>query len=144
MKKYNKKGDMWISVAIYMALSVVVLTVILAAGNPILAKMRAKNTFTQTKDIMNNINDMIRQVASESAGSQMPASVNIKEGELKILGYNSTIAGNSENNSLIWTFDSKNNLGIEPGLWVKEGALLLHADKISEDSYKLKIKLDLI
>ena len=47
-----KKGDIWISAALYFGLGIVVLSLILAAGLPVINKLRDKNIIIQTKEIM--------------------------------------------------------------------------------------------
>ena len=46
---YSKKGDIWISAALYTALGLILITVILSVGMPFVNKIKDRNTVLQTK-----------------------------------------------------------------------------------------------
>jgi len=94
----KKKGDIWISAVIYIALGVVVLTVVLAAGLPVIQKMKDQYTISQTKEIMFRIDESIRSVYSQGPGAQIPLKTKISRGELKVF---------EDEKMIIWTFPSK-------------------------------------
>jgi len=74
-----------VSVVLYMALGVVVLTIVLSAGMPLVAKLKDKNTIAQTKTLFYKIDENIRRVASEGPGSRRVLSpFEIKEGDFAI------------------------------------------------------------
>ena len=58
----NKKGDVWVSAVLYIALGMVLITLILSAGLPLIEKMRDKNTIVQTKNLLFNINANIETI----------------------------------------------------------------------------------
>lgn len=128
----NKKADIWVSAVLYIALGVIVITLILAAGVPLINKMRDKNTLSQTKLVMAAINDNIKLVSNEGPGSRRVLSpLNIDTGELTI-----------DPNDIYWTMLTKNKL-MEPGINFTEGSLIIHLEPTNiEDEYKLYIEMD--
>ena len=81
-----KKGDVWIATVIYIAIGVIILTLIVASGVPLINDMRDRNTFVQTKEVMHSIDEAINQVVSEGPGSRRALNpVIIKKGELTIM-----------------------------------------------------------
>ena len=81
----EKKGDIWVSAVLYIALGMVVITIILSAGMPLINKMKDKNTIVQTKDLFFNLNANIETVANEGLGSKRFISTFlISSGDMKI------------------------------------------------------------
>ena len=64
------KGQIWISAVLYSALGIIIITIILSAGLPLINKIRDRNLVTQTKDIMRTLDDNIKKVANEGPGSK--------------------------------------------------------------------------
>ncbi len=131
----NKRGDIWISAVIYIGLGIVAITLLLAAGIPIINNLRDKNTFIQTKDLMHSIDNTINTVVSEGPGSQRFLSpIEIKSGSLEIRGITKQI---------IWTSETKAQLQ-EPGTLIREGNLKLNLSqhRLKKDTYTAEIKLD--
>ncbi len=96
----NKKGDVWVSAVLYIALGMVLITLILSAGLPLIEKMRDKNTIVQTKNLLFNLNANIESVANEGAGSRRYISpVVISSGALSI---------DNTNDLIIWKMTTKN------------------------------------
>ncbi|MEK6934831.1 MAG: hypothetical protein AABW46_03055 [Nanoarchaeota archaeon] len=94
----EKKGDIWIATVIYIAIGVVTLTLIVSTGVPLINKLRDRNTFVQSKDVMHSIDDAINEVVSEGPGSRRALNpVSIKKGELTI----------RDDNSIFWQMDTK-------------------------------------
>ena len=80
-----KKGEIWISAVLYTAIGIVAMTLILAAGIPLINKIKDRNTFAQTKELMYVFDESIRTVISEGLGSQRELSpFNIQRGDLYI------------------------------------------------------------
>ncbi|MDP4012169.1 MAG: hypothetical protein Q8R00_01000 [Candidatus Nanoarchaeia archaeon] len=136
----RKKGDVWVGAVLYMALGVIAITVILAAGLPLIQKMKDRNTIAQTKELMQVLDETIRRVASEGPGSQRQLSpFVIKSGELYIdekdaIGVGSnTISWKSKTGALI----------MEPGFDKKEGNLEIRLDLTNvEEEYDIRMRLD--
>ncbi len=136
MVKMRKKGQIWVSAALYIALGIIVITVVLSAGLPLINKIQAKNTFLQTKKVMFNLDETIKGVMLEGAGSKRPVFVEIKEGELII----DPITNNKKR--IIWTFLSKYNPGIEENIEIKEGNIKLF-NQLKGSEYEITLTLDL-
>jgi hypothetical protein len=101
----NQKGDVWVSAVLYIALGMVLITLILSAGLPLIEKMRDKNTIVQTKNLLFNLNANIETVANEGAGSRRYISpVVISSGALSI---------DNTNERVLWKMTTK-NLMMEP------------------------------
>ncbi|MFH1332082.1 MAG: hypothetical protein ABIH63_02240 [archaeon] len=130
----NKKGDVWVSAVLYIALGMVIITIVLAAGIPLITQMKDRNTVAQTKRMMQSIDDNIRQVATEGPGSQRVISpLEIGSGQLSI---------NVDNDYLEWKMTTKNKM-MEPGINFQEGTLNLKLDEtIIEDQYNIIIAMN--
>ena len=126
-----KRGDIWVSAVLYIALGMIVITIILGAGLPLINKMRDRNTVLQTKTVMYSIDDNIKEVASEGPGSKRFLSpINIEGGNLNI---NET--------EITWSMKTGNKL-MEPNIEFEEGALILSLDETSiSKEYMANIKL---
>jgi hypothetical protein len=139
----NRRGDIWVSAAIYVGLGIVLVTLILAAGIPLINKIQTKNTVLQTKEVMFKFDRLIRDVYLEGLGSQRPFFIDIKDGEFLI--------DRNNENKIEWIIDAKDNLGIEPDLCsdirsqscklIEEGNLKMKADT-AEDGFRITIFLD--
>ncbi len=80
----NTKGDVWVSAILYFGLGIILLTIILSAGTPVINRLRDKNIVIQTKEVMHVLDGNIREVAREGPGSQRPVTVDIRKGEFKV------------------------------------------------------------
>lgn len=95
----HKKGDVWISAVLYMALGVIVLTIVLAAGVPMIQKMKDKNSFSQAKTVFYTVNENMKNVINEGPGSRRFMSpFEIKTGEFDI---------DTTNSQIIWKMKTK-------------------------------------
>lgn len=96
-----KKGDIWIATVIYIAIGVIIITLIVAAGVPLINDMKDRNTFVQSKDVMHTIDEAITQVVSEGPGSRRALNpIIIKKGELSILT-------GEKGNMIFWQMQTK-------------------------------------
>lgn len=81
----RKKGFVWISAVLYIALGIVAISLVMTAGLPLINKMKDRNTILQTKELMHTIDKNIQQVRSEGVGSRRYLEpVIIKGGKLFI------------------------------------------------------------
>ena len=80
----QKKGDVWISAILYFGIGIVIITILLTAGLPVINKLRDKNIIIQTKQVMHTMDDNIREVIKEGTGSQRVVTVNIKKGTINV------------------------------------------------------------
>lgn len=101
----DKKAQIWISAVLYMALGVVVLTIILAAGVPMIQKMKDKNVYGQTKDLFDTLDKNIKEVSGEGPGSKrFLAPFEVKAGDLRV---------SEDSDVIIWSLKTKAKL-MEP------------------------------
>lgn len=146
----TKKGQIWISAVLYMALGVIVLTIVLAAGVPMIQKMKDKNSFAQSKAVFASVDDNIREVINEGPGSRRYLSpFEIKSGEFVV---------DEDNSRVLWSMKTKAKL-MEPSYYFtnlpsgepsptgvpefREGALYMYARETNiVDEYVANIKLD--
>ncbi|MBI2667453.1 hypothetical protein HYX17_01640 [Candidatus Woesearchaeota archaeon] len=127
------KGQIWISAVLYTALGVVIITIILSAGLPLINKIRDRNLVTQTKNIMHTLDDNIRKVVNEGPGSKRFISpLIIDGGELVI---------DETNDRMIWSLKTKNKMA-EPNIVFDESSLKLFLNETAvEDEYIVNLEL---
>ena len=80
----KKTGQIWISAALYTALGVILVTLILSVGLPFVDKLKTRNTVLQTKDVLYSFDSTVRAVYLEGLGSRRPLFVDIGEGDFLI------------------------------------------------------------
>lgn len=116
----RKRGQIWISAVLYMALGVVILTIILAAGVPLIQKMKDKNTVTQTKNMFFVLDENVRGVLNEGPGAKRYLSpFEVRAGEFYV---------NTDKDLLTWKITTTAKL-IEPGIEMSEGAVKMQSTK---------------
>src|SRR3989338_2571061 len=93
-----KKGDVWISAVLYMALGIIILVIVLSVGIPIVNKIRDKNIAINTKELMLDLDRNIRTVYSEGPGSRRPVKLQITKGTFSI---------DEAANTITWQFTTK-------------------------------------
>lgn len=145
----KKKGFVWVSAVLYIALGVVAISLVLSAGLPLINKMKDRNTVIQTKDLMHTIDKNIWQVRSEGIGSKrFLQPIIIKGGKLMIF---SNEKGGENKNKIIWEMNTKvkmmeacdPNKGADATCTQSEGNLKMYSylTKV-EDEYKIVLELD--
>ena len=115
----NKKGDIWISAVLYFGLGIVVLSLILAAGMPVINKLRDKNIVIQAKEVLFKLDNNIREVARGGPGTQRLITIDIKKGNFKI---------DENSNQIMWEYEGKAMLS-ELGSVIEEGTLRTETKK---------------
>jgi|TARA_Y100000310_G_scaffold302635_1_gene340227 hypothetical protein len=129
-----KKGQTWISAVLYTALGIILITIILNSGIPLLNKIKDRNLVIQTKEMLHIMDENIRSVALEGPGSKRFLSpVSIERGELII----------EENNNLLrWKLETKNKM-MEPNIIFDEGALKQFLNEtITEGEYIVNLEVE--
>ncbi len=110
----QKKGDIWISAVLYFGLGIIIISILLAAGLPVINKLRDKNIIIQSKQVIHALDQNIREVAREGPGSQRIVSVNLKKGVLLI---------NDQEETITWNYPTSKILISELNVPVPEGTL---------------------
>jgi len=127
----QKKGDIWISAVLYFGLGIVIITILLAAGLPVINKLRDKNIVIQTKQVMHTIDQNIREVIKEGPGSQRIVTMNIKKGSFIV---------DQDGDLLIWAYNGSKILISDPGVYVPEGKLTIKTEKAAvKNTYNIQI-----
>ena len=108
-----KKSMIWISAVLYIALGIAAISLVLAAGLPLINNLKDKNTIIETKEIMFTIDSAIRQVLNEAPGSKRTLFLEIQKGNLYI---------DEVNNRIIWNMKTK-ALIQEPEFVIEEATL---------------------
>ena len=129
-----RKSEVWVSAVLYMSLGIILVTLILAAGLPLANKMRDRNTVVQTKALMYDIDQNIREVINEAPGSRRYISpVIIDSGKLVI---------DADANQVKWSMLTGNKM-MEPDIVFKEGVLNIKLSETSViDEYIMELWLD--
>jgi len=130
----KKKGQVWISAVLYIALGMIVITMILSVGVPLVNKMRDRNTLAQTKNVLFSIDNNIKAVVNEAKGStRFLSPVDINEGQLII---------NEEENKIEWSMITGNKM-IENDTVFSEGDLRILLEETGMvDEYNMQIYSD--
>ncbi|MEK6937203.1 MAG: hypothetical protein AABW58_03980 [Nanoarchaeota archaeon] len=147
-RRVIKKGQIWISAVLYIALGVVAITIVLSAGVPVINKMKDKNTIIQTRDILLSLDNVIREVRDEGTGSRRVISpFTIKGGNMFF---------KDDENKIVWDMKTKvvfvqpctkinsDRKGCEDDkLLIKEGPVELYETKtIVEEEYVMHLELN--
>ena len=103
-----KKGQIWVSAILYLALGLIIIGLILGIAMPLVNKMRDRNKFIQTKTLLVDLNENIVAVINEGPGSKRFLSpFTIDKGKLYL-------AVPDEENTLIsiiyWEFETKSEI----------------------------------
>jgi len=112
----NKKGEIWISAALYLVISVVVITIVLSAGLPMLDNMRDRSAFEDSKKSLLVLDQHITEVANEGPGSQRVVPLEIKKGTLSL-----------DANGVSWSMKTKADI-IDPRSKLKTGNLIISSN----------------
>jgi len=130
----QKKGDIWISAILYFGLGIIIITILLSAGLPVINRLRDKNVVIQSKQVMSELDQNIREVIKEGPGSQRIVTVNLKKGLLKI---------DEEKSQVMWQYNNSKVLISDPGTPVFEGKLtILTLNSTTKGSYNIEIYTD--
>ncbi len=118
----NKRGDVWVSAALYIAIGVVIISILLSAGLPVLNKWKDKNAIADTKDLMLDLDNTIRETF-EGPGSQRRFDLEIRKGDFLI-----DFSGDTINWSLETSFKAT-----EVGQAIPVGNLNLFTEEVGKN-----------
>lgn len=127
----SKKADVWVSAVIYVGIVITILTIVLAAGLPVINKMRDRNTITETKDILHSLDSTIMDVVRDGPGAQRTPIIKITKGDFIF-----------DASGISWTLPNSKFMLSQPGEQIEEGNLkILTTDSPIEGGYNIKIIL---
>ncbi len=118
MHNLNKKGDIWVSTVIYIAISIIVIAIVLLAALPLIQKLKDRNVTTQTKNILTQIDKNIKEVISSGPGAKRVISPIIIDAGLLEIDFRSSAS------AINWTMKTKDALA-EPGITRQEGSVFI-------------------
>ena len=126
----SKKGQIWISVILFVLLISLTLAIVMKAGKPLLENMEDKLVFARQKSLFLSLDEQIREIASEGQGSQRVIPIEIDKGSLEI--YDGTLR---------WVFGTDAKI-LEPGTEVNLGNVHVSSNadvfaRETEDTYVL-------
>lgn len=127
----KKRGSVWISAVLYFGLGIVVISILLAAGMPVINKLRDKNVVIQSKEVMHTLDQNIREVIREGPGSQRIVTVNIKKGAF-------IIDESPDRERIVWVYNNSKILISDLDTEVFEGKLTILTTKGST-GYNIEI-----
>ena len=130
----TKKGSVWVSAVLYLALGLVLIGLVIGLALPIVNRISDRNVLAQTKSVMIEMDRGIREVVDEGPGSRRYfSSVSIKKGQISVDEINDVIT---------WTYDTNSKV-IEPDTPLSEGSLnVLLKQKPVKGEYTMTITMD--
>ncbi len=144
----EKRGDIWVSAILYFGIGIVLITVVLAAGLPVINRLRDKNVVIQTKQVMHTLDENIREVVKEGPGSQRVVTVNIKKGSFII---DEDVDGDNIGENIVkWRYENAkvpisqpNDPNMPPATIVEEGKLNIITYNAAQDkTYDIEIYIN--
>ncbi|MBT4334283.1 hypothetical protein HOD61_00505 [archaeon] len=111
----KKRGQIWISAVLYMAIGIVIISLIMAVGVPVIQKMSDRHTLVQTEEMMASLDEIVRSVKGQGLGAQDVVSMGLNKGTFNIDETNDQISWQMETTALL----------SEPGYPVTHGNLIL-------------------
>ncbi len=112
----NRKGEIWVSAVIYVLVGVIVLTIVIQAGIPLIKKLQERNSVNQARNTFTALDQQIQEIAKEGQGSQRVVPLDISEGTVKV-----------EDSKLRWKIETSSKI-IEPKTRVELGNLIIASD----------------
>jgi|GEM_PF-1466461 len=104
-----------ISLILVAVISIASIVLVLRIGNPLLERIEETSTFSEAKDIMNQINSAVKEVSYEGNGSSRKLNILVKGGEYRVL---------PDEDSIVYQMESRYEL-FSKGMWKSEGDLVI-------------------
>jgi uncharacterized protein (UPF0333 family) len=128
----QKRGQIWIETAIYTLIGLTAIALLLMIINPRIEKIRAESALEDTKDAMNELDVLIRELSQKAQGNVRIYNLKLGRGRLTL---------NSSNNSIIYELIDTNLKYSEPGIIVPDGRFNLLTKEYGS-SYNIYVRLD--
>ncbi len=130
----NKKGDIWVSAVLYFGLGIIIITILLAAGLPVINRLRDKNIAIQTKEVFHLLDQNIREVLKGGPGTQKVVTLSIKKGEFRI---------DPDSETIEWTYNSRVFLSEPDGSDVRDGNVIIKTKRgTTKGMYDISLTLN--
>ena len=115
----NKGVSQLISFVLYIAIAILVLSIVVTVGFPYVEKIRDSVAIKQAQDFLGSLDNVISQVALAGENSKVPVNLQFERGKYVF---------SSEFNELSYVIKTKSGV-ISNGVFKKIGPLILHADE---------------
>lgn len=127
----GKKGDIWISAILYLALGLIIISILLAIAMPVVGKYIDQNIFRSSKGVMQTLDENIVDVSNDGPGSaRFISPFSVEKGKIII---------DEVTNTIVWNFETSAEL-VSPGIEFKEGNLvILLSESSTGDDYVMTI-----
>jgi hypothetical protein len=113
------KGQIWVETVIYLLITIVLIGAVFSFATPQIEKFRDRVIIEQSRDILFNIDSIIKDIHKYGVGNQRLIKINLKKGTLKISGVN---------DRLVFEIESKDQY-IEPNSNYSENDLEIQNEK---------------
>ncbi|MBS3073567.1 hypothetical protein J4465_02120 [Candidatus Pacearchaeota archaeon] len=135
----NKKGDIWVSVVLYVLISLVILSSVYMIVEPKINEAQDRAVVEQTIILINDIDDAIK-TASQATGTVVMRQIKISKGDLFI--YNATFGTNG---TIVYMLNNTNLKYSQQGTPLTSGNIhvMTTTNKQSEDKYDVILTLNL-
>ncbi len=114
--KSAKKGEIWVSAVIYVLVGVIVLTIVIQGGIPLIKSLQERSNVNRARSTFTALDQQIQEIAKEGQGSQRVVSLEISEGTVRV-----------EDSKLRWKIETSSKI-IEPKTRVELGNLVIASD----------------
>lgn len=111
-----KKGAIWVSAVIYVLIGVIVLTVVIEAGIPMIEGLQERSNVNRARNSFSALDQQIQDIAKEGQGSQRIVPLDVSDGTVKV-----------EDNKLRWKIETSSKV-LEPRTRVEFGNLVIASD----------------
>lgn len=132
----NKKGDIWVSVVLYVLISLVILSSVYMIVEPKINEAQDRAVVEQTIILLGDINDAVK-TSSQATGTVVMRQVKISKGDLFI--YNST----ETNGTIIYMLNNTNLKYSQPGTPLVSGNIQVITNNNLQNEGKYDVTLTL-
>lgn len=112
----NSKGAIWVSAVIYVLVGIIVLTIVIEAGLPLIKGVRERSDVNRARNTFAALDQQIQELSREGQGSQRVVSLDVSEGTVKV-----------EDGKLRWKIETDSKV-LEPRTRVELGNLVIASD----------------
>ncbi len=113
---FAKRGEIWVSAVIYVLVGVIVLTIVIQAGVPLIKKLEERSNVNRARNTFTALDQQIQEIAKEGQGSQRVVPLEVSEGTVRV-----------EDSKLRWKIETSSKI-IEPKTRVELGNLVIASD----------------
>ena len=113
---FAKRGEIWVSAVIYVLVGVIVLTIVIQAGVPLIKRLQERSDVNRARNTFTALDQQIQEIAKEGQGSQRVVPLEVSQGTVRV-----------EDSKLRWKIETTSKI-IEPKTRVELGNLVIASD----------------